>query len=388
MTEIIRLPFADFYEALRSAPAEARKKWAAELEAMPAGPQQTAAICGFYKLLVQFDPVAAAKTISEIADVGLQNLALASAVDAAPGFAMGTMAELSLALKERITGRRSYLLEVLREWTLIDAGAVAQFVDEHPDLDNDQSLVRRELISTLAALDPKAAKEWMERKGRSEDPDNRRAFFEGWYENDRAAAVSYVLAHAEEPDMKQPLSDILRALWGDSEEEAKKFIEALPDESTRREVFRRAFEYFVAGEEKDMGEPKLTPQAMGNWMTQFPPDYWKETLSGIFKWSRNTSPEVLEWIAQQPLASRDSVAAEYRKPFHQSIAEATVLLLQVPDIRLREQLLTAMFEHIEETDDAVTRSVAEAALSPAQKQYVLEVYESVKAKNSDQGSEK
>jgi hypothetical protein len=389
VTEIIRLPFADFYEALRSAPAEARKKWAAELEAMPEGPQRTAAICGFYKLLVQFDPVAAAKAIIAISDAGLQNLALASAVDAAPGFGMGTIAELSLALKERTSGRRSYLMEVLGEWTLIDAAAVAQFVDEHPELDNDQSLLRRELIATLAALDPKAAKEWMEKKGRSDEPDNRRAFFEGWYEHDRAAVVSYVLAHANEPDMKKPLSDTLRALWADSEDEAKKFIEALPDESLRRDVFHGAFEYFIPGEEKDLGEPKLTPQAVGNWMTQFPPEYWKGKLSEIFKWSRNTSPEMLVWIAQQPPSIRDSVAAEYRKPFHQTITQTVESLLQVPDPRLREQLFTAVFEHSDETDEAVSRSVTDASLSPAQKQYVLEILKAVKAAdNSDQGSEK
>ena len=48
------------------APGEARKKWASELEAMPDGPRRIAGVSAFYKLLVQFDPEAAAKTISEI----------------------------------------------------------------------------------------------------------------------------------------------------------------------------------------------------------------------------------------------------------------------------------------------------------------------------------
>jgi hypothetical protein len=387
VTEIIRLPFADFYEALRSAPAEARKKWATELEAMPEGPQRTAAVCGFYKLLVQFDPVAATRTISAISDVGLQDLALGCAVDAAPGFAMDTIAELGLESEERRSMGRSYLLQVLGEWTLIDPGAVAKFVDNHPDLDNDQSMVRRELIASLAALDPKAASEWMDQKGRAQDPDNRRAFFEGWYEHDRAAAASYVLARAEEPDMKQPLADIMRALWVDSEDEAKKFLEALPNESMRVDVFRHAFEFFVPGEEKDLGEPKLTPRAVGNWLTQFPPEYWKGILSETFKWSRKTSPEMLMWIEQQPPSLRDSVAAEYRKPFHQSIVEAVEPLLQVPDIRLREQLLTAMFLHLEETDDVVAQSIAQASFPPAQRQYVLELFEKAKAQESAQGNE-
>src|SRR5256885_5046111 len=43
VTEIVALPFADFYEALRAAPGEAREEWASELQAMPEGPRRTAA---------------------------------------------------------------------------------------------------------------------------------------------------------------------------------------------------------------------------------------------------------------------------------------------------------------------------------------------------------
>src|SRR4051812_36049170 len=62
-TDVLGLPFSELYEALRSAPAEARKKWAAELEKMPEGPRKTAALSGFYKLLIQFDPAIAIKAI-------------------------------------------------------------------------------------------------------------------------------------------------------------------------------------------------------------------------------------------------------------------------------------------------------------------------------------
>ncbi len=78
---------------------------------MPEGPRRTAAVSGFYKLLVQFDPAAAVKAIREIEDMRLQSVALGSAVDAAPGFAMQAMAELSLSLEARtsISSKRDYL---------------------------------------------------------------------------------------------------------------------------------------------------------------------------------------------------------------------------------------------------------------------------------------
>jgi len=72
---------------LRAAPGDARKKWARDLAAMPDGPRRRAAISGFYKLLVQFDPEAAAKAIDAIKDEKSLRLALGAAVDAVPGFA-------------------------------------------------------------------------------------------------------------------------------------------------------------------------------------------------------------------------------------------------------------------------------------------------------------
>jgi len=61
---------------LRAAPGDAREKWARDLAAMPDGPRRRAAISGFYKLLVQFDPEAAAKAIDAIKDEKSLRLAL------------------------------------------------------------------------------------------------------------------------------------------------------------------------------------------------------------------------------------------------------------------------------------------------------------------------
>src|SRR4051794_22114700 len=40
-SDVLAYSFADFYEALRSAPTETRKQWASEVEQMPAGPRRT-----------------------------------------------------------------------------------------------------------------------------------------------------------------------------------------------------------------------------------------------------------------------------------------------------------------------------------------------------------
>jgi hypothetical protein len=372
--DLLKLPFPEFYEALRAAPGEARKKWAGELETMPDGPRRIAAVSAFYKLLVQFDPITASRTISEIKDKRLQYLALECAVDAAPGFAMRTMAELCLSVQGRSSGM---LWHVRGEWMFIDAPAVAQFIDDHPDPDGHESLLSRDLIEELASFDPKAAKEWMEKRGESDVPEYRRAFMEGWYENDRAAAVSYVLGHVDDPAMKDSIGDMLRGLYFDSKEEAGKFIEALPDDATRHAAFKAAFENLILGEEEETGEPKSTPRALGDWLTKFPPAYWEGMLTEIFKWSRKPPEAMLAWIEQQPLAIREAVAAEYTPPFQKKTADVLMPVLQVPDPLLRDQLLRAFFKHMDTVPDEARAALATAPISAEQKNHVLQIIAAV-----------
>lgn len=380
--EILRLPFAEFYEALRAAPAEARKKWASEVEAMPAGPRRIAAVSAFYKLLVQFDPITASKTISEIKDKRLQGLALECAVDAAPGFAMRTMAELALNPSVKGEGLRDHFWAVLEQWIPIDPTAAATFLDEHAA--GEYTLIYRDLISDWAALDPVAARNWMEKKELSEVPELRPSFIAGWYENDSAAAVSYVLGHAGDPVMKDSIGVVLHGLYYDSKDEARKFIAELPDDATRHAAFKVAFEYSILGEEEETGEPKSTPRALGDWLTEFPPAYWKGTLGQVFKWSRKPPEEMLAWIEQQPLAIREAVAAEYTPPFQKKTAETLVPVLQVSDPLLRDQLLRAFFKHMDAVPDEARAALTTAPISAEQKNHVLQIIAAVEAERDHQ----
>lgn len=378
--EILKLPFAEFYEALRSAPGEARKKWANELETMPDGPRRISAVSAFYKLLVQFDPIMASRAISEIKDKRLQNLALECAVDAAPGFALRTMAELCLSVQGGSSGK---LWDVLGEWRLIEPLAVTQFIDDLPKSDTQQSYLSTDLIIDLASFDPKAAKEWMEKKGESDVPEFRRAFINGWYENDRVAAVSYVLGHVDDPAMKDSIADMLRGLYYDSKEDARKFIKDLPDDETRHAAFKTAFEYAVLGEEEETGEAISTPRALGDWLTEFPPAYWKGTLGQIFMWSRKPPEAMLAWVEQQPPAIREAVAAEYTPPYKKKTAEVLLPVLQVPDLLLRDQLLRAFFKHMDAVPDEARAALTTAPISAEQKNHVLQIIAAVEAERYD-----
>lgn len=386
VAEILGLPFADFYEALRSAPGEALEKWAGELAAMPEGPRRTSAVSGFYKLLVQFDPTVAIKAIRELEDVRLQTVALGSAVDATPGFAMQAIAELCLSLEDRtsVSSKRDYLSDVLVEWMQIDAPAVAQFIDDHPVAESYENFVERQLldwqlISTWATLDPKAAKQWIDKKGKWEDSsENRDAFIGGWYENDRAAAVSYALANVEDPLMEKAISDVVFRLYIDSKEEAAKFIESLPEEK-RPDALTDGFRNLILGDEEDTGETLLTPRAIASWMMEFPPAYWKGALGRLFGFSGSGADDMVSWIEQQPPSIREVVAAEFTVSFETSPSKAIMRVLGVADPTLRDQLFRAMLKNGGPDFDETRATITSAPISFEQKNHLLQIVATAEA---------
>ncbi|MFZ1219229.1 MAG: hypothetical protein WAO00_08045 [Chthoniobacterales bacterium] len=377
VADIFALPFSNFYEALRSAPGDARQKWAGELATMPEGPRRRATISGFYKLLVQFDPAAAAKAIGEIEDEALLRLALSGAVNAAPGFALPKMAELSLRLQDRVHGKRDYLSDVVRDWAAIDAPATARFIDDHEAFedfrDAGRSFTTRYVISSWAAVDPKAAREWIERtRDWEHSSDTREAFIEGWYENDRAAAVSYTLTNVEDPRMDAAIGAVVCNLYYDSNEEAVKFIEQLP-ENKRRDAIGHAFYNLILGTEEDTGDTALTPRAVASWMIRFPPAYWKDALGRVFQRNWPGDEEVLSWIQQQPPSIRDAAAAEYSPPFEKSTSESIMPVLQIVDPVLRDQLLRAVVKNRGPNSKEAKAIVTAAPLSSEQKNHLLDI---------------
>jgi hypothetical protein len=382
VADVIALPFSEFYEALRSAPADARQKWAAELEKMPPGPRRAAAVSGFYKLLIQFDPAMAIKAIREIEDEGAQRLAVEAAVNAAPGFALPDLVAFTNELPTPDRGHsRDYLSDLIVEWIAIDPPAVARFLDDHPD--KEEGLLPEALVSTWAALDPKAAKEWVEKNRNLERASEiRREFINGWYENDRAAAVSYVLGHIDGAEGDVSGGDILRMLYYDSKDEARKFIKDLPDDQKRQSVFHAAFKYAVVGEAEVTGEPRWSPQALRDWMVEFPPAYWKESLSWTFEWTRRPAREILSWIEQQPAAIRSAVAAEYVPTHDMSTADTIIPVLELADPQLRDELLIALFRNAGGDRGVLQEQLAAAAISAEEKDHLFRLMAQVDAENT------
>jgi hypothetical protein len=383
-SDVMAYSFADFYEALRSAPTETRKQWASEVEQMPAGPRRMAAVMGFYKLLIQFDPAVAIKSIREIQDKRVQNLALEAAVDGVPGFAMADLATVMAELYKEPTGHtRSYSDELIEQWTDLDPAAVVRFQEQHRRADEVHPVLTS-VIENWAQLDLKAAKEWMDSRDEWRSLEYQRAFINGWYENDRPAAVAYVLAHASEKDMRDSVGNILRGLYYDAKDEGRKFIEALPDDRIRRAAFRAAFENIIYDEVEDGGEPAFTPRAVAEWMIEFPPGYWKGRLQEVFRWSGKPPREIISWIEQQSPVIRDIVAADYTPPQKASAADTLSAVLQVADSRLRDQLLEGFFKRSHDTPlKDIREAIAKAPVSAEQSAHFLQMMAEINSRSAE-----
>jgi hypothetical protein len=392
--EIIALPFGEFYEALRSAPGEAREKWRVDLERMPAGPRRNAAVAGFYKLLVQFDPVIATKNACEVEDRDLRDLALASIVGAAPGFALKDIAAIFLKLPPDASYSRNYFEEIISQWVPIDPAAVARFYEEHPEIAEQR--LDGDMIASWAALDPEAARLWLNSHDHAGDV--IADFVMGLYVNDRDAAVDFAVAHAGELATMAGLDRVLAALYSDSKEEIKKFIERLPNDELRHNAFR-GFEMAVQfGTAEETGEPERTPRAVADWMVQFPPEYWHGHLAEVLHfWNHVPPQEVFSWIGQQPPSIRSTVAAEYKMGVGDKVVDVVSALLQYGNTDIRDQLTFALFKNSPSDTTQMKEALVSSLLPAAQKQYVLNIaaraeaaIEEQKAKErlEDQGSEK
>jgi hypothetical protein len=389
VADILALPFPEFYEALRAAPGEAREKWASELERMPPGPQRLSAVRGFYKLLVQFDPKTASKNACEIGDKDLRNLALQSVAGAAPGFALKDIATLLLNNPADAPDYQN-LDEIMSQWITVNPADVAKFCDERPGAANLGN--NGVLVEAWAAIDPKATSEWIKAPGFLGE------FLMGMYQYDPAAATDYAVMHAEDLVPTAGLGSLLSALYADSKEDAKKFIERLPNDELRHNAFR-GFEFAVNfGTAEETGEPDRTPRAIADWMTQFPPAYWREHLSGVLGYW-DPPQEVLSWIEQQPVEIQDAVAAEYRLVRTEDSLRSVTAVFQFARPDLQDRLFAAMFHNSGGSAWQVVEEIKKSSLPMDQKQRVLEIAAKVESDEeaareergraeNDQGSEK
>jgi hypothetical protein len=191
--EIATVPFSQLYDFLRSAPREQLMAWAADLERMPRGPRQRAAVAAYYKSLIQVDHRAAIESVLHVQNLSLRDVAIEAMTKAAPESIWADLAEMTAQFLP-YPGRGIARDDLVKNWSRVDPVAASEFIERHRfkrgirlSHEEDDRVVS--LLSNWGEIDPSAARSWLEADASRQTKDTFRAFVTSWGRVDRAGAI-------------------------------------------------------------------------------------------------------------------------------------------------------------------------------------------------------
>ena len=237
--DIATVPFSELYDVLKSASREELLAWAADLERMPRGPRQRAAVTAYYKSLIQVNPRAAIEAVFRAQNLNMRELALDALTKATPESIWGDLAEMMLQLpypKHANVGE-----DLIWNWSRVDPVAASQFITTHPRPGEDGRLFS--LLYNWGAIDPLAARDWVEADPSRQTKDAIRALVSGWEDTDRPAAVEYVLANASRPNFQDAINELAYDFVRRAKDQATSLILLLPPEQAKATATCRAREH-------------------------------------------------------------------------------------------------------------------------------------------------
>jgi hypothetical protein len=372
--DIVTLPFPELFETLRSAPVELRDEWGRELMRMPEGPRRAAALRGFYKLLVQLDPVRTVRSVRDLKDKDVQSIAVEAIAKAAPESALSELAKVMVTLPPDVleSGDENYLDQVIQDWVVSDPLAVGKFLVEHRSerLDN----FRSDVVGHWAALDPEQALNWMNQQQWDHDKPMFQFVF-GWYEKDRKAAVQYAVTHLKEfGNYSEAIGQLFPNLYSDAPDEAQAFLDAIPPENWFY-AFHSLSDVTDLPVSDDPAEQQHSSQAVAHWVVKLPDKYWKKNLHEIFESWNTQNLSAVSWIVGLPESVRGEAADEYSLPIGDPIIPLIQSIYALPDASLRDRLLLAAKRNFHSPREEIQKELDEAHLSPEEQQKVEQFLE-------------
>lgn len=367
--------FKEMFDLLRSATTKQRLDWLKQLDEMPAGPRRTVALSNFCKIFVQFDPHAAAESITTLTHDGSQAIAAAAMAGAVPQSAMGEMAAMLATLADDTFGSFApdYLENVIQNWSAIDPLAVARFFEENPEVATHYA---KELLSSWGQLDPETAKEWLENQPEPVQTEEAfRGLLEAWRSRDEAAALTFLADHGDDERLAWAIRDSTRMLFLRSPEEAQSFLLRLPEN-----VRNTAISDFGALIGADAFSPPdkrhRKPDEIVNWIITLPTESWRKGLAPVLlDWNFHDSAGFHGWLGQlQPELRKTVLELFCRQESFQPLESAVPDLFAIPEPALRDQAIEMYVNQAfpESHDEAIHR-ISKSALSEAHKQYLIKL---------------
>ncbi len=336
-----QVEFEQAYGLLQAAPREVLSDWTRRLEALPVGPRKTAAITAFFKTLAQLD----AKTAVDLALTLTRREPRATATSAINAATpVSSLAEVARLLASGEVERMS-AISLIEKWSWTDPVSTSQFVASHPEMADEFGVGL--LLGNWAALDPAAAKAWLDQLDASrQDPRVYRDFYSGWFEYDRPAALNHLIANAGDEKLNKAIESAAHFLFSESPVTARAFVLDLPEGQARKAAISHitveAAGHFIRG------TPSFSADAVAKWLFTLPPDNWQDNLGSVVsKWSGEDSAAVDQWMNDMPTPTRDQVAAEFCLAYDSDDpARNFAAGLRINDPQLRENTFREVFKKV------------------------------------------
>ena len=368
--DIATVPFSELYDVLKSAPREQLLAWARDLERMPRGPHQRAAVSAYYKSLIQVNPRAAIDAVFRAQNLNMRDLALDALTKATPESIWGDLAEMMLQLPYPKHARVAE--DLIENWSRVDPVATSQFITAHPEPGEDGRLLS--LLYNWGEIDPPAARDWVEADPSRQTKDAFRALVNGWDDTDRPAAIEYVLANASRPNFQDAINELAYDFVRKAKDQATSLILLLPPEQAKATVQHIAHRTnsVILGLPADYQRP---PDEVARWMITLPPELWSDAMGSVAGvWLRNDAAGATTWLNQLQPNLRDATIVSFCRTANAELAQQVLTLGQsITDRNLRDNTLGQFARTLRDTREESIEAVHDLPLSDKQKAYLLHV---------------
>ena len=370
--EIATVPFSELYDVLKSASREQLLAWAADLERMPRGPRQRAAIAAYYKSLIQVDHRAAIEAVLHAQNLDMRDVAIVALMKAAPESIWGDLAEMIEHLPHPFRLHGYFPEDIMWNWSRVDPIAASQFIERNPTSGEDGRLFS--ILRNWGVIDPAAAKNWMEQEPSRQTEGAIYAFLGAWAENDRAAAIDYALANAGRENFAPGINELAYSLLREAPDDARSLILRLPPDAAKMAMTKIADTTTGILLHAPEGYQR-PPDVVARWMATLPVGLWKDDIGGVIgSWMRDDAGGATGWLDQLQPNLRDVALADYcRGGDSESPEKAIALGLTIGDRKLRDDALGQFARRLGTTRDEAIEAVDQLPIPDEQKTYLRKI---------------
>jgi hypothetical protein len=328
-------------------------------------------VAAYYKSLIQVDHHAAIEALLQAKNLNVRDVALDALLKAAPESIWGDLAEMLERLPYQ--GRGAVREDVIWNWSRVDPEAASQFIERHPESEEDDSRLYS-LLCNWAQIDPVSARDWLEADGSRQTNQAWRAFVGSWAELDRTAAMNFAVANARRPNFDKALGDLAYHFVRTSKEDATKLMLLLPVEQaqTAMKTVARTTSGVLLGAPEDYQRPS---GEVARWMVNLPVELWSEDIGDVAQtWLKDDVVAATAWLDQLRPDLRDTAITSFcRMADSELAAQVMTLGLKIGDPKLRDRALGEFARRRGSTREQAIDAINDLSISDEQRAHLRKV---------------